>query len=181
MHGKRILSALAGAGVVGAVLLATASAGTANAAPHGIVHLASFTDNDGAGASVVVSGAVGDFGEAVSVNPDGSISADHGGQQKFVLTQGTFKIDFSALDHKLVAAFPTHPVDKHSCSGHITVNGSASVVQGSGTGAYQGIAGTLQLALTLDELVPQTQCDWTGSMLKQSIMILGSGELSLAN
>ncbi len=181
MRTKRIRSALAGAGVVGAVLLTTsASASTAGAAPHGIVHLASFTDNDGAAASVVLSGALGDFGEAVSVNPDGSISTGHGGQQNFVLTQGTFRIDFSALDRKFAAAFQTHPVDQRSCSGHITVSGSASVVPGSGTGAYKGIAGRFQVALTLDELVPQTQCDWTGSMLKQSIVILGSGELSLA-
>ncbi len=181
MHGKRSLSALAGAGVIGAVLLTTsASASTGSTAPHGIVHLASFTDNDGAGASVVLSGALGDFGETVSVKPDGSISPDHNGQQNFVLTQGTFRIDFSALDREFVAAFQTHPVDKHSCSGHITVSGSAPVVPGSGTGAYKGIAGTFQLSLTLDELVPQTQCDWTGSMLKQSIVILGSGELSVA-
>lgn len=180
MHGKRILSALAGAGVVGAVLLATsASAGTAAAAPHGIVHLASFTDNDGAGASVVLSGALGDFGEAVSVNPDGSVSSEHGGQQNLVLTQGAFRIDFSALDRAFVAAFQTHPVDARSCSGHITVTGSAPVVPGSGTGAYRGIAGTFRLTLTLDELVPQTQCDWTGPMLKQSIVITGSGDVSL--
>jgi hypothetical protein len=172
---------VSGAVVAAAVLVAAgSSAATADTTPHGIVHFAGFTDNDGAGESVILTGALGDFGTAVSINPDGSVSADHAGQQSLVLSQGGFRIDFAALDHKLIAALQTHPVNPHSCAGHVTVSGTAPVVPGSGSGAYQGLSGAFQLTVTLDELVPRTQCDWTGAMLKQSIMVNGSGDLSLS-
>ncbi|MEY9876253.1 hypothetical protein ABH931_005763 [Streptacidiphilus sp. MAP12-33] len=184
MRKRRVLPVVAAVAVGGAVLIATsasASPSEAGASAHrGAVHFSSFTDNDGPSASVILTGALGDFGESVSVNPDGSVSTGHAGQMKLVLSQGSFRIDFGALDQQLLAAIGAHPMDTRSCAGHVTTTGTAVVVPGSGDGAYRGIAGTFHLTVTLDELVARNQCDWTGATLRQSIVVLGSGELSLA-
>ncbi len=41
------------------------------------VHLVDYTDNDGPDSAVILTGAIADFGKAVSVNPDGSVNPEH--------------------------------------------------------------------------------------------------------
>jgi hypothetical protein len=51
-------------------------------------------------------------------------------------------------------------------------------VVGSGTGSYQGIGGTFNLTLTLDEIDPPTACSATGAYVAQFIVMTGSGVVS---
>jgi hypothetical protein len=49
---------------------------------------------------VVLSGAIGDFGAAVSVLPNGKVDTEHSSQFKLALTQGSLRIVINEVDAK---------------------------------------------------------------------------------
>lgn len=162
---------------------------TATAAPAqpsgGTVHIIDYTDNDGATTTAVLTGAVGDLGDAISVNPDGSLSTGHS-ELNLTLSQGTFRLDVAALDKKFATAAGTVPFQHGpaSCSGFLAVDGTAPIIAGSGTGAYRGIRGTFQLTMTLNEVdAPTTndRCDVTGALIGQVIVIDGTADISYSS
>lgn len=156
---------------------ATAAAAAATGGPTtgGAVRLTAYTDNDGPNSTVVLTGAIGDFGKAVSVNSDGTPDAEHTSEWDLRLAHGSFRLAIVDLDHRFVAAMRTFPPNKASCSGTVTVGAPAAIVAGSGTGAYHGIAGTFALTLVLDEVDTGADCATFGA---QSIVI--SGEATVA-
>ena len=186
MHGKRLMSTLAiaacgmlmtGGGVAAAVSPPTARAGE----DRGGVYLTAYQNDDLPGAAVVLSGAIGDFGEGVTVLPNGAVDPEHSSQLRLALTQGTFRIVIGPLHAKFVNALSHAPYDLTTCSGHAAVTGAAPVVAGSGTGAYAGISGSLTLTVTGNEVDAKPGCQpFSGSaLLAQSIFITGSGTVSL--
>lgn len=177
MRGKALL-ALA---IVAACTL-TGTAAAAPSTPGGIVHIIDYTDNDGAVTTAVLTGAIGDVGQGVSVNPDGTLSLEHT-ELNLVLSQGTFRLNIADLDKKFATAAGNTPFQHgpKSCSGYLKVNGSAPIIAGSGTGAYHGVAGTFQLTMTAAEVdVPTTndRCDVTGAFLGQIIVTEGTATIS---
>jgi hypothetical protein len=52
----------------------------------------------------VLSGAIGDFGEAVSVLPNGTVDPEHSSQEKLLMTQGSLP----ALHWRLARGEPLH-------------------------------------------------------------------------
>jgi hypothetical protein len=144
----------------------------------GTVHLTDYTDNDGPTSTVILTGAIGDYGNAQSVNPDGSVNTAHNSQLSLMLTHGSFRLDIAELDKKLAAVLANLPVNTTTCSGMASVTGRVPVVAGSGTGSYKEISGTFTLAVTLDEIYRPTGCSETGSYLAQSIVTTGSGTVS---
>ena len=108
----------------------------------GAVQLYEYADSDGAGASVILTGAIGDFGAAVSVYPDGAIDPQHDSQVNLALTRGSFRIGVTALDKKIVSEFSHFRPDPRTCSGAVRATATTPVVPGSGTGAYRGIGGS---------------------------------------
>ena len=143
------------------------------------VHLTAYTDNDGPISTVILSGAVGDYGKAQTVNPDGSVSAEHNSQLNVTLSHGSFRLDIADLDKKFVAAMADLPTDTTTCSGNASVNSPVPVVAGSGTGSYQGIRGTFRLTATLDEVYRPAGCSATSPYLAQVIVIAGSGTVAI--
>ena len=170
-----------------AIACACTLTGTATAAPAqagGTVHLIDYTDNDAAATTAVLTGAVGDLGQGVSVNPDGTLSTGHA-QLNLVLSQGTFRIDTVSIDQRFLAAASATPFQHgpESCSGYVSVEGSAPIVAGSGTGAYRGITGIFHLTMTLNEVDAPTgngQCDVTGALLGQIIVIEGTATVAFS-
>ena len=163
---------------------ANANAANANAAakpaPTG-AHLTAFTTNDGPTEQVTLSGAVGDYGQAVSVNPDGSVNPEHNSLLELRLQHGTFRLDIAAIDKAFVSAmaseFPSDPV---TCSGHVEVTQRVPVVRGSGTGAYQGVSGDFTLTISLDEVdkpVGGQPCNGTQAFVNQTLITTGPGDL----
>lgn len=159
---------------------------TATAAPAqqagGSVHLIDYTDNDGAVTTAVLTGAIGDLGEGIGVNPDGTLSTDHT-ELNLALSQGSFRIDTADLDKRFADATGTAPFQHgpKSCSGFLSVTGTAPIITGSGTGAYQGIRGTFHLTMTLNEVdAPTTsdRCDVTGALIGQIIVTEGTADIS---
>ncbi len=147
----------------------------------GHVHLVDYTDNDGPDSSVILTGAIGDYGTAVSVNPDGSVNPEHNSQLRLELSRGSFRLDVAALDRAFVAAFAARfPADAGTCSGDVTVSRAVPIVPGSGTGAYQGVSGAFQLTITADEVDPVgSDCDGTAGYLSQKLVTTGFGGVRL--
>jgi hypothetical protein len=155
-----------------------AAASVASSRTGGAVHLVDYEVNsDGPASSAILTGAIGDFGTGETVKPDGSPDSEHTGQLKFTLKRGSFRLDVAALDARLITAYKTFPADPRTCSGSVTVHAAAPVVAGAGTGAYQGLHGTFELAATVDE-VDAPPCDGTGAFIAQTIIMSGSGAVT---
>lgn len=144
------------------------------------MYVTAYENDDLPGSTVVLSGAVGDFGQAVSVLPNGAVDPEHSSQLKFILTQGSFRIVIGPLHAKFVSALSHASYNLQTCSGDAVVTGAAPVVPGSGTGAYAGISGDFELTITGNEVDAKPGCQpFSGSaLLAQSIFIQGSGTVS---
>ena len=164
------------------VPVANPVAGTPAAHGHGAVHLTAYTNNDGPTETVIVTGAVGDYGQAVSVYPNGTVDPDHDSQLSLQLSHGTFRLDIAALDKAFVAAVQRDfPGNTTTCSADVQVTGRVPVVAGSGTGAYKGVGGAFTLTITLDEVdkFSATQpCTASSAFLDQAIVITGPGTVA---
>jgi hypothetical protein len=154
----------------------TASATTLTAG--GAVHLTDYTDNDGPTSTVILAGAIGDFGKAQSVNPDGSASTKHNSELNLMLTHGSFRLDFAELDKRFIGVLGNLAVNTTTCSATASVSGAVPIVAGSGTGSYKGVTGTFNLTVTLDEVYKPGACHETGAYLAQSIVTTGLGTVS---
>lgn len=194
MYQKRLVSMLAiavsgvlltGAGVAAAAHAPSARAGVLAArgtvmapASGGHVFFTSYQNDDLPGATVVLTGAIGDFGAGVSVLPNGTIDPEHSSQFKLALTQGSFRIVIGPLHVKLLNALDHASYNLKTCSGHVAVTGAAPVVAGSGTGAYKRIRGNFKLTFTVNEVDAKPGCHPFSGLLAQSVFITGSGTVS---
>ena len=149
----------------------------------GHVFVTAYQNDDLPGATVVLSGAIGDFGAAVSVLANGTVDPEHSSQLNLALTQGSFRIVIGPLHAKLENALSHAPYKLRTCSGHMAVTGAAPVVPGSGTGAYKGISGTFKLTITGNEVDAKPGClPFSGTaLLAQSIFVAGSGPFRSVN
>ncbi len=144
----------------------------------GTVHVIDYSNSDGARSSVILTGAIGDFGEVVSQHANGAIDLEHNAELNLALTQGSFRISVVGLDKKIVSAFNSLHFNTSTCSGNVSVTGATPVVEGSGTGSYTGISGNFTLTVTIAEIVPKSNCNVSGAFLAQAVVITGSGIVS---
>ncbi|MBR7837660.1 hypothetical protein KDL01_30550 [Actinospica durhamensis] len=192
--GQTVRAVIAGATLTALVGMAALAGSTAQASPataamalpaaamadrRDAVHLTAYANGDGSSETVVLTGAIGDYGQAVFVYPDGSVDPDHDSELSLQLSRGTLRLDIAPLDKAFVAAvvhdFPTNAA---TCSGSASVTRKAAVVAGSGTGAYRNVTGSFTLTATLDEVDAagtSAPCDGTGAILGQVIVITGPG------
>jgi hypothetical protein len=197
MHNKRLLPILAIAAC--GVLVTGGSAGAATSPPvaraeagaaaahgpartpaGGHVFFTAYQNDDLPGATVILSGAIGDFGAAVSVLRNGTVDPQHSSQLRLALTQGSFRIVIGPLHLAFEHALSHAPYNLRTCSGHGAVTGAAPIVAGSGTGAYTEISGSFKLTITLNEVDAKPGCQpFSGTaLLAQSLVIAGSGTVS---
>ena len=144
----------------------------------GRVFFTAYQNDDLPGATVILTGAISDFGAAVSVLRNGTVDPEHGSQLNLALTQGSFRIVIGPLHQMLENALVHAPFNLKSCSGHVAVTGAAPVVAGSGTGAYKGIRGSFTLTITGNEVVGRPCQRFSGSSLAEAIFTVGSGAVS---
>ncbi|MEV5719086.1 hypothetical protein AB0L41_34805 [Amycolatopsis mediterranei] len=186
MRGARWMSTFVATAVVVLELCVSSAAGgrpgdVAGARPPALGHsvnLVDYTDNDGAASTVILTGGIGDFGTAVSVDANGAVNPDHNGDLQLTLSQGTFRLDVAGLDRKVTAVMSTFPPDLTSCSGTVTASAPAPIVAGSGTGAYRGIRGTFTLTVTIAEVDAKANCQPGSAFLDQIIVTAGAGTVS---
>lgn len=140
--------------------------------------LIAYSTTDGPTSRVILTGAIGDYGTAVSVHPDGSTDPDHNGQLELRLSKGTFRLDISGLGSRLAQQFQSFPANRVSCSGEVTAHQNAPIVGGDGTGAYTNLTGSFQLVVRINEVDKAGNCGPSSPFLAQAVVISGDGTVS---
>jgi hypothetical protein len=194
---KRLTSMLAIAVSAGALLAAgcaapAAKAPAANApaatapatqapAAGGAVHIIDYSLNsDGPDSRVILTGAIGDWGQVVAVYPDGAIDPGHTSEFRLELTHGSFRLSIASLHKKIIRAFSPWPSNKSTCSGSVSFAVATPIVAGSGTGSYRGISGNFNVTVTIDEVDVKPVCNGSSAFLAQVILIAGPGTVSFS-
>jgi hypothetical protein len=188
MLGQRFVSVL-GIAVIGTAVAVGGCASAADQPPvaggasataaGGNVRVTDYSDNDGPKSTVIFVGVVGDYGQATSVHPDGSVDPEHDSQLDVALTQGTFRIGITDLHQKITEGFLGFPANRSTCSGTVTATAAMPIVAGSGTGAYRGIKGSFVVTATIDEVDAKANCSGSSALLSQTIVMTGPGTVSL--
>jgi len=154
-----------------------AAAGNPASLP-GLTYVTAYSINtDNPTLTSVVSGAIGDYGPAEEVSPGSTGVAAHGGELELKLARGTFRLNVADIDKKFIEGTSHEPVFPRTCSTYVSVSDAVPIVPGSGTGTYQGIAGTFAMTLTLNE-VHNSPCTTSVSILRQVIVLSGAGKIA---
>jgi hypothetical protein len=133
-------------------------------------------DSDGPDFQAVLSGAIGDYGPAVTVLPDGKVDPEHTSEMELELRDGTFRLYIGGIASRFQAQTSHEPVYTATCSDYFNVTANVGVVAGSGTGSYRGIRGDFSLALTGNEDQQTPPC--RSGFARQILMLIGSGTVS---
>jgi hypothetical protein len=133
----------------------------------GRVHLTDETDSDSPTSSVILSGAIGDFGS-------GTLDQSTG---QFVvrLSRGWFTLQLAELDRRFVAILRGLSVNQSSCSAFAQASATAPIVSGAGTGSYAHLTGGFALTVSLDEVFHPGACGEQSSYDSQEIITSGWG------
>lgn len=132
--------------------------------------------------TIVVTGAIGDYGKTLNVNQSGKADAN-GAFVKITLQQGSFVVNSTQLNAKLNHLKPT--VNTATCS--VSATGTGPVTLADGAGLYAGISGTLQITVKFAFVGPRLstgphkgQCNESNNApsLAQYQSITGSGTVS---
>src|ERR1700677_178552 len=155
----------------------TSASGTA--AVNGTANIMLYSINsDGPGFRAVVTGAVGDYGPAVTVYPDGKVDPEHNSEMELNLTRGSFRLDIEQLDKEFVMAASHEPIYPRTCSDLFDFSVGDPIVPDSGTGAYRGITGRFSVTVTGDEVAAKP-CSAQSRFLWQVIVMTGRGSVSV--
>jgi hypothetical protein len=168
------IGVFATAAFAGAVNPSGAFAATEHAAKGGTLSVWA-TPGSGAVATIVITGAIGDYGTATTIDQNGKVDAN-GNYVKVALKKGGFEINSTALNKKVNAA-PPESDNATTCS--FVFGGTSPVTVFDGTGAYAGISGTVQVTETFAGIGPRItsgknkgQCNMSNSA--QPIAFYGS-------
>lgn len=120
--------------------------------------------------TVILTGAITDHGR------DHQGVADGGNYNKFVLSKGSFEINVGPIGNLL--NFSVNPV---TCSADGSATAPIAIVPGTGTGAYQGISGTIQTTVTFAWILPRLangQCNTNATRYPGIGLANGAGTVS---
>src|ERR1022692_280978 len=147
-------------------------------AADGTVHFIGYSKNsDGPDLTAILTGAIGDYGPAVTVHPNGTVDPEHTSELRLGLKKGSFRLNIASLDKRIVS-ISSHWPSTPTCSFHLSVSDATPIVAGSGTGAYRGIGGSVNMTVTIDEVDVRPCPTGTSGFLSQLIFLVGSGTLS---
>jgi hypothetical protein len=139
----------------------------------GRVHLTDETESDSPASSVILSGAIGDFGTATLDQRTG----------RFVLqlSRGWFTLQLAELNARFVAQLRGLSVNQSSCSAFAQASGTAPIVSGTGSGSYAHLTGGFALSVTLDEVFHAGACREENPYASQQIITSGWGTVENHN
>jgi hypothetical protein len=100
--------------------------------------------------TILIIGAIGDWGTTLNVNANGTADPN-GNYAKVTLQKGTFLVNLTSLNALSNKVQPTFYAG--SCSADFSVKGPIGLSEG--TGAYQGISGTLTILETFAFILPR--------------------------
>ncbi len=132
----------------------------------------------GNGGKVLITGAVADYGTGQTVNSSGKPDGN-GNYKNLLLKKGTILVNSKKFNAAQNNANP--PINKSNCSAVVKVSEPITFV--SGTGAYGGISGTVNLTSRYAVILPKTSsgsCNASNSAqpLAQFGVVTGSGNVS---
>ena len=145
----RVVKLALGVATLGSALMAAAASFGASMPAGGPIQVFVTPNPDGIHGPIVISGAIGDYGQTLSMDKNGKPNAN-GNFVRITLQKGTFEIDSTALNAKTAKVQPTF--NKAGCS--YLFSGTGPVTVYNGTGLYKGISGTLNITLTFAGLAP---------------------------
>jgi hypothetical protein len=172
---KRQALIAAGLGIAAATSApAIASALSASPAAVGRIQVFSTPPLSGTTGTVLITGAIGDYGKSVNINKAGRPDAN-GTYSKLELRKGTIVADATTLNKRIQTG---EHVDQSSCALQASVSAPVRIV--SGTGAYAGITGTIKVTFTLAALgtTKAGQCN-PGKIAAAFATVEGSGAVSV--
>lgn len=141
---KPVNKLVGGAVSLAALVVAGVAASAAPAAaPTGGAIALFATVGDSPSGKIVVAGAIGDWGDTLSIDRDGRPDLN-GNFVRVTLKKGTFEIDSTALNKKMANPRPQIASDV-TCS--VATSGSGPIKIFNGTGLYKGITGTAMVTL----------------------------------
>lgn len=120
-------------------VLGVAASTSQAAARSGVVQVW-VTPGKGPTSSIVLTGAIGDYGTSLYVDKSGKVTIN-GQYQKVTLQRGGFMVNTVALSQKALVA--NRHVNVATCSFHFAVTANATL--SGGTGAYRGIRGVFRM------------------------------------
>ena len=149
----RVAKAAVSVAVLGSVLLggSPAFAATVPSTPAGGSVKLFATPSKGLHATILMTGAIGDYGNALTIDKNGTPDSN-GNYVKVTLHKGGFEINSTALNAKTNNLGSQTPINRATCSMAASV--SAPVTLLDGTGLYAGITGTLKLTITEAFILP---------------------------
>jgi hypothetical protein len=142
---------------------------------HGDVNMTIWSiDSDGDNFQAILSGAIGDYGPAVTVLPDGKADPEHTSDLELELRHGTFRLDIGGIAGALRAQTGHEPTYHETCSDYFHgITATVPIVTGSGTGTYHGLRGSFSMSLTVNEDQKSPPC--ASSLARQILVVSGSG------
>jgi hypothetical protein len=175
----RVAKTALGVAVLGSLLFSGASAFGASAPAGGTIKVwLTPAANGGGGGSVVITGAIGDYGKTNKVNSAGKIDKK-GAFGNFVLKKGTILVDRRQLNAATQSSQPTD-FNAVTCSASQTATAPVPIV--SGTKAYAGVSGTVNITFTFALVLPLTngKCDMNtnANPIAQYGSVAGTGTVS---
>lgn len=130
---------------------------------------------------IVITGVIGDHGTTISVNSKGKSDAN-GNFERVRLSKGKFTVNGAALNQALNNAAPSD-FDTATCSGSFSAGpDSVPIVNGSGTGAYAGISGSVAVSAQFAFVGPKSKngsCNMRANPIAGFGIITGSGTISI--
>ncbi len=132
-----------GAGVVCGTAMAMTTVGGAGSTPTGGLIKYWVTQPTSTTQSIVVTGAIGDYGTVTNANKDGTAN-QNGNYALVTLQDGTITVNLTSWKKK--NAKTSFPINPKSCSSEGTATGTVSL--SNGTGKYKGIRGQLTYSVT---------------------------------
>ena len=138
------------------------------------------TPGNGAAATILITGAIGDYGKTLTIDKNGKTDSN-GNYVKMTLQKGMIELNSSTLNTKANSSRPT--LYKATCSAQLSVTGP--VTPFNGTGLYKGITGTLNITETYAFIAPLStsgenkgQCNLSAQPISEYSSITGSGTVS---
>ncbi len=149
----------------------------ATSAVRGVANVVIYSvDSDGPYSQAIVSGAIGDYGPAVTVLPNGKVDPEHTSDMELELRHGTFRLYIGAIIDRFRAQTSHEPVFSGTCSDYLHVSATVPIVAGSGTGSYRGLSGKFSMSLVGYEDQETSPC--RSGIASQILLLTGSGSVS---
>ena len=166
-----------GVAVLGSLLFSSPAFGAAAPTGGAIQVFVTPTATGGGGGTVLITGAIADYGKTVKSNSAGKADKK-GTDSDLVLKKGTILVDVAQVNAAINNANPTE-YDATTCSASFVVTAPVPIV--SGTKAYAGISGSVTVTETLAFILPFTKsgkCNTNANPVDAWATVTGAGTVS---